>query len=157
MSDSTAVGPSGQPLATAQSEQGEPYKWSSRTYDLVVSGSPISVTGDLFSIPLTHDRTVGRPAMVRGEVLITGQLAFSVTDPAATPWIEVIIVGYNGSLPIILLDRTIGGVSPALWFRFGESDTYERIGVQASVTLPLQNPADTITLAQVQANALLWR
>lgn len=163
MSQSTLRGPGGN--ATADSNQGEPFKYTVPPVDCANLGA----FQEVMQIPLSRDVVIGRPTQLRGEMVITAAIGITTTAVPAnlgTMGIEVRVDAYNSSQATRIASALLGGQQPVLRVDFRESDTFDRLVVIAAGSNQGQSPfilstpllaGTVLNFATLTASLLMWR
>lgn len=165
MSQSTVKGPGGS--CTSDSNQGEPFKTTFPPVDCV----RLSDFAEVIQIPLFRDGTIGRPAMLRGELMITSGIG--ITNTAGPPpsnlgliGIEVRVDAFNSAQATRIAAGLLGGVQNVMRINFDAIDTFDRLVISATGNADGEYPfllttalvaGVAVQFATLTASLLMWR
>lgn len=146
----------GRVVVNLHDDSGVPFKFISNTINLL----GVSEFNEFISIPLTPDKDATprpRPAMTRGQVIVTAQSAF---DGVTFQYVlaDVVVVGYVGTTPTVIARAQLGADGDQLRVPFQEDDTFDRIAILARAWIDGRASSSTTNIQALQLSAIanMW-
>lgn len=155
MPQTSVTDPSGrQTVVQLHDDRGAPFKFVSNAVPL--RGQ--SLFQEVISIPLTKDdtNTPPRPNLVRGQIIVSAQVAYSLAIQYALA--DVIVIGYCGSTGTVIGRAQLGAEAQIMRVTFEDDDTFDKIGIEALQLvdgLPSTNATDVLQI-NLSAVAYMW-